>query len=71
MVMLVAEEKPSRDWKLFYQRIVCWGNRQPWLTIRRIIWSVRPLRCVALLAHFADQTQPDISVSSRASIENF
>jgi uncharacterized membrane protein YccF (DUF307 family) len=40
MVMLVPEETPKRTWRYRLDAVIVWGNRQPVLLIRRVVWIV-------------------------------
>lgn len=46
---LVPED--DKDMRYRYHQILVWGNRQPWLIIRRILWIVTAGGCTVTLSH--------------------
>ncbi len=40
MVLLVPEEKPQPSWGQRWDSFCCWANREPQLTVRRVVWIV-------------------------------
>lgn len=40
MVLLVPAERPPVSWRYRWQSFCCWCNREPQLTVRRVVWIV-------------------------------